>query len=83
MSQKTRKSGKGTLIEPKKKIVSNLKMEDLGPVRNLLEARLNQIVSEEIEIPDGAVKIHDLDTDESLVRIEEVIRDLVDRKSVV
>lgn len=78
-SRKKKNTTKNPIVEPSRKLKKNLKMEDLEPVRKLLEQRLKLGGNTSYIMPQNSVKIDELTMNEALVRINEVAIDLINQ----
>ncbi|MHA1341132.1 MAG: hypothetical protein ACTSRZ_14155 [Promethearchaeota archaeon] len=74
-----KKSPKSKKILPKRKIRTDLTMEDLVAVREAFKKRLYGEERPELQMPEGTVKIDDLPPDETIKRIHQVAEDLVEQ----
>jgi len=64
------------------KLRTDLKMDELIKVRELLENRLNQLGHTEFKAPEGTVQIDDLAVDDTLDRINSVIETVVNQINI-
>ncbi|MHA1617912.1 MAG: hypothetical protein ACTSVZ_01435, partial [Promethearchaeota archaeon] len=70
---------KDQVVNPSRNLKQNLTMKDLEPVRKLLSKNLLEDRTENYIFPKNSVKIEELSMDEALVRINDIVKDLVNQ----